>query len=179
MKTPYAIQVAETGTPTEPVTLAEVKAWAKVDYTDDDILLGTMIIGAREDIEQELGLKLVPSTASFYLNTARCGEQVTQFPYALNFSQVGALVVSLIKDGEVNVTQTLNDDYYFNGSLKIANASTNKIAYTITPVVPQSIKEAIKMLVAYRYNNRGDQEKQQGIPEDIMSKISKWLQIWL
>jgi hypothetical protein len=89
------------------------------------------------------------------------------------------VVVSLIQDGEADVTQTLNDDYYFNGSLKIANASTNKIAYTITPTVPQSIKEAIKMLVAYRYNNRGDQELQQGIPVDILSKVSKFRQIWL
>jgi hypothetical protein len=178
MKTPYAIQVIETDT-TEPVTLAEAKTWMKVDYNDDDDLITSMITAAREDIEQELSLKLVPSTASFYLDTTKCGEAVGTFPYALNLSQVGGVVVSLIQDGEADEVQTLNDDYYFNGSLKIANASTNKIAYTITPTVPQTIKEAIKMLVSYRYNNRGDQELQQGIPVDILSKVSKFRQIWL
>jgi uncharacterized phiE125 gp8 family phage protein len=87
MKTPYSIQVVETDT-TEPVTLAEAKTWMKVDYTDDDDLITSMITGAREDIEQELHLKLVPSTASFYLNTTKCGETVGTFPYALNLSQV-------------------------------------------------------------------------------------------
>jgi hypothetical protein len=75
--------------------------------------------------------------------------------------------------------QTINDDYYLNGSLKVVSASKSKIAYSITPVVPVAIKEAIKMLVAYRYNNRGDQEKQAGIPEDVKAKISKYQQIWL
>jgi hypothetical protein len=179
MKTPYAIQVVESGSITEPVTVGDAKDWMKVDYADDDSLISSMITGAREDIEQELNLKLVDSTASFYLDTTRCGEMVGTFPYALNLSQVSDLVVNLIEDGQTDVTQTLDSDYYFNGSLKIANASTNRIEYTITPVVPQSIKEAIKMLVSYRYNNRGDQAEQQGIPVDILSKISRWRQIWL
>jgi hypothetical protein len=79
-----------------------------------------MITGAREDIEQELNLKLVPSTASFFWIQQSEGEMIGTFPYALNLSQVGRLVVKVIQDGEADVTQTLNDDYYFNGSLKIA-----------------------------------------------------------
>lgn len=173
------IQVSETGTPIEPVSLDDLKDWVKVDFTDDDGLITSIGISAREDIEQELNLKLVESTALFYLETTKEGEAVTQFPYALNLAQVSDVVVNLLTDGEADALQVINDDYYLNGSLKLVSAGRNKVEYSITPVVPNSLKEAIKMLVAYRYNNRGDQEKQQGIPEDVMSKISKYRQIWL
>jgi hypothetical protein len=175
----HTIQVSETGAPTEPVSRDEVKSWAKIDHTDDDTLIDSMRIGARQDIEQELNVKLVPSTVSFYLTTTLEGEQLTMLPWAFSLAQVSALTVNLIEDGETNQLQVLNEDYYFNGSLKIAADSRNLIAYTVTPVVPTAIKEAIKMLVAYRYNNRGDHEKQAGIPEDIERKIAKWRQIWL
>jgi uncharacterized phiE125 gp8 family phage protein len=174
----YSIQVSESSS-TEPVSLDEAKAWLQIDFSDHDDLLSSMITGAREDIEQELNIKLVNSNASFYVTTTNDYEQLYVFPYAFSMSWVGSVVVSLIEDGEDDVTQTINDDYYLNGSLKINSASKNKIAYSITPVVPTAIKEAIKMLVAYRYNNRGDQEKQAGIPEDVKAKINKYKQIWL
>lgn len=173
------IQVSEAVSITEPVSLDEAKAWAMVDHGDHDALLTDMITGAREDIEQELNLKLVNSDASFYMDTTRGMEEISTFPYAMNLSQVDSVVVSLLEDGEDDEILTGDEDYYLNGTLKIVSPSRSKIAYSITPVVPTSIKEAIKMLVAYRYNNRGDQEKQQGIPVDILTKVAKWRQIWL
>jgi hypothetical protein len=175
-----SIQITEVGTPTEPVTLADVKAWASVDHTDHDTLLTSMITGARQDVEQELGgVKLVESTALFYLNTTKDAENISQLPGALSLAHVSDLTVELVEDGETNEVQVLDEDYYFNGTLKIGSAARHLVSYTITPVVPTAIKEAIKMLVAYRYNNRGDQEKQHGIPEDIERKVSKYRQIWL
>lgn len=45
-------KVAVTTAPAqEPITLSEVKAWAKVDSTDDDVLLTTLITAAREAAE--------------------------------------------------------------------------------------------------------------------------------
>jgi hypothetical protein len=97
----------------------------------------------------------------------------------MSLSQVTDLTVNLIQDGQTDELQVIDDDYYFNGSLKIGSASRNKVQYTVTPVVPQTIKEAIMMLVAYRYNNRGDQKEQQGMPEDIEKKLSSFAQVWL
>ena len=178
MITLYNIQVNESS-PSEPVSLLEAKAWAVVDHDDHDDLLSSMITGAREDIEQELNLKLVDATALFYVNTTRDEEELISFPYAYSLSWVDDVEINLIEDGEADELQVINEDYYLNGSLKIGSASKNKIEYTITPTVPTAIKEAIKMLVAYRYNNRGDQEKQHGLPEDILHKVSKYRQIWL
>jgi hypothetical protein len=174
----YNIQVSESEI-TEPVSLIEAKVWLNVDYDDDDALLTSMITGAREDIEGELNLKLVNSTASFYVDTTKESEQLYVFPYAFSIGQVSNVVVKLLEDGEDDVTQDIDTDYYLNGSLKIGSAQKSLVTYSITPVVPTAIKEAIKMLIAYRYNNRGDQEKQMGIPEDVLAKISRFKKIWL
>jgi hypothetical protein len=172
------IQVSEVSG-ADPVSLDEAKDWLQIDFTDHDALLSSMITGAREDIEHELNLKLVAATASFYADTTKYGEQVDVFPYAFSMASVSSVSVSLIEDGEADLTQIEDSDYYLNGTLKINGAQRSKVSYTITPVVPKAIKEAIKMLVAYRYNNRGDQEKQMGLPEDIERKVSKYRAIWL
>ena len=44
----------------EPLTLAEVKKNLKVDTTDDDDLIGALIVTAREYVEDKTGLVLVP-----------------------------------------------------------------------------------------------------------------------
>jgi uncharacterized phiE125 gp8 family phage protein len=173
----YNIQVSESEI-TEPVSLIEAKVWLNVDYDDDDALLTSMITGAREDIEGELNLKLVNSTASFYVTTTKESEELNVFPYAL-FGWVDDVEINLIEDGEADELQLIDEDYYLNGSLKVVSAQRSKVAYSITPVVPTAIKEAIKMLIAYRYNNRGDQEKQMGIPEDVLAKVNRYKQIWL
>jgi hypothetical protein len=172
------IQVSE-GSITEPVTLGEAKAWAMVDHGDHDSLLTSMITGAREDIEAELNAKLVDSSVIMYMTTTQASEYLSKLPYALSFADVSLTSVSLVEDGEADEVLTGDEDYYFNGVLKIAAAQTSKVEYEITPVVPQAIKEAIMMLVAYRYNNRGDQPEQHGLPADIERKISKYRQIWL
>lgn len=174
----FNIEVSESS-PTEPVTLDEAKAWVGVDFADHDDLLTSMITGSRQDVEQLLNGKLVAASIVAYANTTR-SENLYQFPWALKYSHVDidSVIVYGLVDGETDETLTINDDYYLNGSLKLT-AGSFKLIYDIVPVVPQALKEAIMMLVAYRYNNRGDQEKQQGIPVDIEAKISKYRQIWL
>ena len=46
----------------EPVTLAELKAWCRVDTSDDDALITGLGIAAREYVEQALGRQLVTAT---------------------------------------------------------------------------------------------------------------------
>jgi uncharacterized phiE125 gp8 family phage protein len=84
----YSIQVSESSS-TEPVSLDEAKAWLQIDFSDHDDLLSSMITGAREDIEQELNIKLVDSNASFYVTTTNDYEQLYVFPYASSMSWVG------------------------------------------------------------------------------------------
>jgi hypothetical protein len=174
----YNISVSESS-PTEPVSLIEAKAWLQIDFSDHDALLTDMLLSAREDIEAELNWKLVEASVVVYVDTTK-DETVNVLPHTFNLSHVtpASLVVSGLEDGETDEILVEDDDYYFNGSLKLGEGSF-KLEYDIVPVVPNSIKEAIKMLVAYRYNNRGDQQAQSGFPADIEAKISRYRMIWL
>jgi uncharacterized phiE125 gp8 family phage protein len=174
------IQVTETGTPTEPVTVSDAKAWiGGLDgVTDFDGLIGTMITGARQDIENYLSLKLVPSTVSLYLDTTKCDEEITVLPYSL-YLPSSFTVFNQINKGEDPTAMAVDVDYYLNGTLSFTTGGRYQLGYAVATTVPQTLKEAIKMLVAYRFDNRGDQEKQQGIPEDVISKINSYKQIWL
>jgi uncharacterized phiE125 gp8 family phage protein len=170
------IQVVETGTPTEPVTLADVKAWANVDFTDDDALITSMIIGARQDIENLTNLALVAKTVTLIVNASTVTD-IIRLPYGA----ASAIVVKGIESDETLTDKTAGSDYYVRASSYVLPSSPGnyQVTYTAGATVPQTLKEAIKMLVAYRYNNRGDQDKQQGIPEDVRQKVEKYVQIWL
>jgi hypothetical protein len=168
------IQVSE-GSVVEPVSLDEAKVWLQIDFTDHDLLLSSMITGAREDIEQELNLKLVDSTASFYADTTKNGEEITVFPYASSMASVSNVAVSLLEDGETDLTQIEDSDYYLNGTLKINGVQRSKVEYTITPVVPRVIKEAIMELIKYDFRGRVDD----GVREKALKSVQGFKQIWL
>jgi hypothetical protein len=174
------IQVTETGTPTEPVTVSDAKAWiGGLDgVTDFDGLIGTMITGARQDVENFLSLKLVASTVSLYLDTTKETDEITVLPYS-PYLPSSFSTFNQINKGEDPTAMAVDVDYYLNGTLSFTSGGRYQLGYDVATTVPETLKEAIKMLVAYRFNNRGDQEKQQGIPEDVVSKIHPYRQQWL
>jgi hypothetical protein len=171
------IQVSE-GSVVEPVSLDEAKVWLQIDFTDHDLLLTSMITGAREDIENFLSLKLVASTVSLYLDTTKETDEITVLPYS-PYLPSSFSTFNQINKGEDPTAMAVDVDYYLNGTLSFTTGGRYQLGYSTATNVPETLKEAIKMLVAYRFDNRGDQEKQQGIPEDVISKIHSYKQIWL
>lgn len=168
----HNISIEDAPAAVEPVDLQEVKDWATIDFDDHDALLSDMITGARQDIEKETNLALVPKSISMEVE-AMYDEEPVSLPYA---STVSAVTLTDLDTEEV----LASDEYKIRGGTLRPNYSGSySIAFTETPQVPMGLKEAIKMLVAYRYNNRGDGEKQQGIPEDIKAKVAKYARIWL
>lgn len=168
------IHITEPASPTEPVTLATVKAWANIDITDDDDLLADMIEGARQDIENETNLALVQKDVTLYM-------ELTKFStVTLPYGEVTDL--TLAQRFELGNEQDLTNrvDYEMIGSkIKSLGEGIYKATYKAGGTVPKGLQQAIKMLVTYRYNNRGDQDKQRGIPEDITSKVAKYAVPWL
>jgi uncharacterized phiE125 gp8 family phage protein len=55
----------------EPVELAEVKSWCRVDTSDDDTLLRSILIGARQWCEEFTGRQFVTATYTYSLDTFR------------------------------------------------------------------------------------------------------------
>lgn len=170
-----SISATEAEEITEPVTLQEVKRWAVIEHDDDDTLLTEMITGAREDVEKETNLKLVESDVVMEVKTANHRSLVTM-PYGL----ASGLVVSEYDIDNVEQELTEDSEYYLRGGgVTFPYGGTYRLAYSVGGTVPRALKEAILMLVTYRYNNRGDQEKQHGMPEDIERKLSNYRQVWL
>lgn len=167
------ISATEALSPTEPVTLAEVKTWGRIDIADDDDLLSEMITGARQDIENETSLKLVENTVELYVD-ASAGDSI-MLPYGL-----GTAVALSSIDAEGTEEAADTEDYYQQGEyLKVIEGGSLKVTYTVGTTAPQALKEAIMMLVVYRYKFRGDQDAQMGFPPDVERKIHKYIQVWL
>lgn len=166
------IDVTEAEGVTEPVTPQEAKEFMQVDYDDHDGLIEDLIIAARQDIEMQINLALVEKSVVVHVNC-----DYNSRPFVLPYTRKADAVTVTDLDSEVVIT---DEDYSLHGnSLRLRLYGAHSVAYDISPDVPASLTQAIKMLVAYRYNNRGDQKEQQGIPADIKAKISKYVVPWL
>ena len=161
----YNIKAIDATDVTEPVTLEDAKAFMKVDYSDDDAVITAMIKSARKIIARKLNRVLVPSTVTLTVQTSNAYEPVGLY-YDSNIADL------IVTDLEADSLPLSADEYkMLNSTLTFNYKGAYRLTWTETPQVEDDIKEAIKMLVAYRYNNRGDQEKQTGIPEDIQAII--------
>ena len=158
----------------ESVNLSEVRPWCNIDSDDDDSLLEGMITGARQDIEKITNQALVTKTVEVYFDCTRESD-IIKLPYgAISSLNVYSL------ESTTETAMTLGVGYTVRGnSIACLSGGCFKATYTVGNNVPQALKEAVMMLVAYRYNNRGDGDKQQGIPEDVAVRISKYVLVWL
>jgi uncharacterized phiE125 gp8 family phage protein len=154
---------------TEPVTLAEVKAFARIDGTTEDTLITGFITGVRGQMESYLRRALIEQTWAVQMDhwpdspielpmpplisitsVVTIDEDDTETTYAsTNYfvhtsSEPGELI---LRD---DVTAPNNTDRYFGG-YKI----TYKAGYgTAASDVPQMIRDGIKLWVTEFYENR-------------------------
>ncbi len=124
----------------EPVSLAEAKAWCRIDTGDEDALLNALIATARLQVESLTGLALV--TQSWRL-TLKCAPRLVVLPV----TPVSALIAA--PDGAV-----LQGD----AVLLVEPGEPVTIDYTAgfgaAAAVPRDLRQAVLLLVAYWYENR-------------------------
>lgn len=149
------------------VSLAEVKAWLKIDGTDEDTLLESLIVSATAECEAYSGLSFITRTRTVKLSSFS-GKDVI-----LPYGPVTELT-SIEYTDEDDAPQTIADsDYtvdiasglarvrvteswpYTNRSL--SNVVLTYVAgYADAASVPEVIKTAIKQKIALDYEKRGD-----------------------
>ena len=137
---------------TEPITLAEAKAWIKVDtaITADDILITELIKAARMQVEGFLGISLIQRTVTAIINNS-AGD--IELPY-------GPLV-SFTSLTDEDGTAIAADDYelrgigfkYLHEPLYDYMTAVYTTGYT---ALPENFKTAVKEQVAWLYDNRGE-----------------------
>lgn len=149
-----------------PITLAEAKAQCRVDVTDDDTLLATMINAARDYIENTTGI--VCGTASRVLRYDMFAERLPIYRGPVNSITTVSYVAS---DG--TQTTLASDQYRLRERHGVATLQpaygvswpetecidgavtvTISAGYASNSVTPDAIRLAALMLVAHWYDNR-------------------------
>jgi uncharacterized phiE125 gp8 family phage protein len=149
------------------VSLAEVKTWLKIDGTDEDTLLTSLIASATAECESYSGLSFITRTRTVKLTSFKGRDLI------LPYGPVTALT-SITYTDEDEAPQTIDTaDYTVDTASGLSKVRvteswpyTNQILNNVTvtyvagyasaAAVPEVIKTAIKKKVAFDYEKRGD-----------------------
>lgn len=159
----------------EPVSVADVKAQARIDHDDEDELIAAYITSARQWCEAYVGRNLTDGTNvlrlsldSFY-DERYCNCGVIYLP---NPPLAASTMSITYTDSTGGTTTWASTDYIvdsyssparitptYNGIYPVTRCQMNSVNITYTAgyttgTVPAGCKTAIKMLAAHLYENR-------------------------
>ena len=185
---PQAIDIVTAPT-SEPVSLDEAKRAAKIDYTEEDSLVVSWIKQAREEVEQDASICLMPQTVRLNLD---------RFPSWTIFFRRYPLVAitSITYVDTVGTTQTLSSSYYSLDATSFPprieptygniwpttrdQARSIKITctagYASAALVPEIAKQAIRLRVAMNSLEREglDFEKYEAAYRSVVTKLRRF-----
>jgi uncharacterized phiE125 gp8 family phage protein len=156
---------------TEPVTLDDAKAHLKVDVTDDDALITSLISAARARAEWHTGRAFVTQSWTLWLDGWPCNGIVEiPLPPLQSVASVTAYALddtATILDAAAYHVDTASSParltLKLNASPPVNLRRINAIAITFTAGygdaggdVPAPVREAILKMIANFYVNRGD-----------------------
>lgn len=148
------LRVSVTVDASEPVSLSDMKAYLKVDYSDDDDEITELIKVARKTVEgyisRKIGSQTLKATWTKY-------HQTTRLPYA----PINSVTTVKTVDQDTLTTLTEDTDYFVQADeyLEFSSAGSTGLEVIYTAgytTVPDSLLVAIKRLVAKMYEFRGD-----------------------
>lgn len=132
---------------TEPVTTAQVKNQLRLDGTDQDTMISSLITAAREGVEKYLGRSLITQTWQVYFNDLLQEMQLPYPPY-----QSISHVKYYDSDG---VQQTLSTDYYQTDLVSIPGRIKESYGYTF-PSVRYNKMNAVEIQYVTGYGDADD-----------------------
>lgn len=156
---------------TEPVTLAEAKAHARVDVSDDDALITAMITAARHVAEQQLQRALITQTWKLTLDEFPSGvlelphpalQSVTSVKYydadgvQQTLSNTLYRVDTSSEPGRIEPVDSWPATYSRIGAVEVIFVA----GWANAAAVPAAIKSWMLMRVASMYEHRADQATQ-------------------
>lgn len=139
--------------PIEPISLAETKAFLRVDHEADDALIQALIQTARESLESYLSIALIRRSMQFSTSLEECSSRVVKLPRWPVIS-----VDAVIVDGE-SVSDPDIDLRKRPSSLVIERGSHVEAEFTAgygegADDVPAPLRQALLLLVARHYEKR-------------------------
>lgn len=152
---------------TEPVTLAEVKNFCKIDVTEDDNLIEMMIIACRQECEALTNIGFVQREIIVVQNNGNGGAYLPLGPVGT----IGAVV-----DGDTTITTAT-----FSGSTfkQILTPRSERITLTYSAgysLLPKELKLALLECIFFRYDERKVRENAH--PPVYLDQLKKHSRIW-
>lgn len=154
----------------EPVTLTEVKEFLRIDNTDEDTLLSSLIVAARNYAEDYQNRPLITQTWQLWLDDfpphdcmpirLKAGLQsVTSIKYYPDGGVETAFDSSyyIVDTSDYVGKIVLNEDYQWpSDNLRAANGVCVEFicGYGLAVAVPEMTKTAIKIWIDYHHENR-------------------------
>jgi uncharacterized phiE125 gp8 family phage protein len=137
---------------TEPITLAQAKAWLRVTHTDEDAIITALITAARQICEGYISKSFVERTVTAIVRNDLGN---IKLPYG----PVGNITYVYDVDGN-DLTGT---EYTLTGvsdkRLGYPMSSYVKVIYTAGySVLPQQFKTALKCQLSWMFTHRGDDD---------------------
>jgi hypothetical protein len=157
---------------TEPVSLADAKAYMQVEGTAYDDTITAFIVSARQKVEQYTNISLVPKSIRAVIRTLNY--DAFSLPY---FYPDEITSVAWRKCPSTLVTLTENSDWYnLNDGYIVSNTYKGEftITYTTTADERDIFQQAIKSIVRFMYN--AGLEDSPEIPKEIkflLDSVSK------
>jgi uncharacterized phiE125 gp8 family phage protein len=162
----------ETAPTEEPVSLAEMKLFARIDIDDDDALISALISAARTTVEEQTGRTLASTTRNAWLDCVP-----SRYKYALSYRPIISVehIMSIDEDGteeEVDSGDIILDGA--NGIVAVdstANPITSTRSFNAFNIqyiagygaaadVPEWAKLAVKMIAAHWYEHRESHQEE-------------------
>jgi uncharacterized phiE125 gp8 family phage protein len=153
---------------TEPVTLAQAKTHLRVTFTDDDNEITALITRARRYIENYCNISIVLQRIQAVAQI--CGDWHLPYGPVVSIESVenrelyngsGPLVyVPSTKSWSVDGDDLDGSDYPHHISTRDRFDNRTRITYLAGGDCPEDLQAAILAEVAYRYENRGDENRQ-------------------
>lgn len=144
----WDVSPVETGG-AEPVTLAQMKEWLRVDFDEDDDVITALIVAARQGVEMFCNISIVDKNITMTADWA--GE------WELPYGPVKT-ITTVASDATL---QVLDDGYFTDGTLFKTlrfNCGRVKVVYNAGyTTVPSDLITDIKRVVSYLYEHRGDE----------------------
>lgn len=155
----------------EPVGLGEMKDYLRVDHSDEDALITSLIVAARQHCESRAKRSFVTQTLRYSLDEWPCGEELT-LPQP--FNDTTSLAVKYYTSGSSASATWGSSNYWVDADadpgrivlrqnanfptydLRSARAIeiTFEAGYGGQGDVPEGVRMAVKLLVGHWYANR-------------------------
>lgn len=171
----------------EPVPIAEIRDWLKIDANDEDALLANLVATARATLERRLRLAFVSQTwRCIYASTL--GDGTMRLPLAPLLSVAGLRVYDASGAATSAPPEAFELDYDSERpAVRLIDADLRGRAVRIeidavfgygaaADDVPAPLRQAIRMLVAAWHARRGDAGPTDGarLPADVASLVAPW-----